>query len=175
MGEEPWVAIAEIVAPHGVKGEVRVRPLGCFPERFRPGLNVRLEEPGDWRRIERVRRHGDVLLLKLEGIDDRTRAETLRRRRLWVPYSQRHPLPPNTFYVDDLRGLPVEKADGTRLGVLRDVLENPANDLFAIQLESGEEVLIPAVREFVTVDLQAGRVIVRPIPGMLPEEDADAP
>ncbi|HEY8450166.1 MAG TPA: ribosome maturation factor RimM [Bacillota bacterium] len=173
--DEPWVAIAEVVAPHGVRGEVRARPLGSHPERFRPGVRVRVSHrEGPTLEIRSARPSRGDVLLRFVGIDDRNQAERLRRTRLLVPRSERFPLPEHSYYVDDLRGLPVLTKDGWTIGKLKDVLPNPAHDLFVVALAGGGEVLIPAVRALVHVDLREGCIRVDPPPGLLPEEAAHA-
>jgi len=170
----PWIAIGQISAPHGVRGEVRVRPFGAFPERFRAGLVVRLKgEPERPLRVLRARIHGDTVILALEGIRDRNAAEALRGRRLVVAADQRHPLPEGHYYVDDLRGLPVLTPAGRQVGVVADVEPNPANDLLVVETPGGERALVPLVRALVQVDLAGGRVVVEDVPGLLPGLDAE--
>lgn len=154
---------------HGIAGEVRVRPFGSFPERFKPGVEVRISGSDRIVRIERARSKGDEVLLKLSGVDDRDAAMALRGRRLLVAPEDRFPLPDGVYYVDDLRGTQVKTRSGRRIGVVRDILDNPANDIFVVDLDSGEQILIPGVKEFITVNLDSGEVIVDPIPGLLPE------
>lgn len=172
MSEE-LVAIGEILAPHGIAGEVKVKPLGSFPERFRIGLKVRISGRDGIFRVNGVRWRGKTLLLKLSEVNDRDDAEQLRGARLLVTPDERFPLPDYVYYVDDLIGTTVKLSSGERLGVLMDVMENPANDLFVVQLDTGQQALIPGVREFITVDLAAKEIIVNPIPGLIPGEVDD--
>lgn len=170
--DAPWIAIAEIQAPHGVRGGLRIRPLGSFPERFRPGVAVRLaSEPERARRIERVRPHRGALVIKVEGIDDRSAAEALRGVRLVVPPADRHPLPPGSYYVDDLRGLRVVTSTGREMGVVVDVEPNPAHDLFVVRLDHGGRALVPAVRALVRLEPEHGRLVVEDIPGLLTDAE----
>lgn len=167
--DAPWIAIGQVVAPHGVRGEVRVRPFGAFPERFRAGISVRADnEPQRSLRVLRARVHRGTIILALDGVRDRDAAERLRGRRLLVAVEERHPLPQDHYYVDDLRGLPVLTPAGRRVGLVRDVEANPANDLLVVETAGGERALVPLVRALVRVDLAAGRIIVDDLPGLLP-------
>jgi 16S rRNA processing protein RimM len=83
-----------------------------------------------------------------------------------VPPAERATLPAGTYFVDDLIGLAVRTEDGERVGVLKEVMHMPAHDVYAIET-GGEDVLLPAVREFVLgVDLQARTLTVKLIEGM---------
>lgn len=170
----PWIAIGQVLAPHGVKGAVRVRPFGSFPERFQPGITVRLDtDTARPLRVTSARVHGDTVILTVAGIDDRDAAERLRGRRLVVAAGERHPLPPDHYYVDDLRGLPVMTSGGRRVGVVQDVEANPANDLLVVARDEGERVLVPLVRALVRIDMAGGRIVVDDLPGLLPGAGAE--
>lgn len=165
------IVVGRITAPQGLAGEVRVEPLTDFPERFRPGLRLFVEHPpgtgsGRWTTVRSVRRHRGLLVMALEGVENREAAEVLRQALLRVPYTQRHPLPRDTFYVHDLVNLEVVDSRGRRVGRVSTVHSGPANDVIEV-VRDGRTALIPAVRRFVTIDLDSGRVVVDPIPGML--------
>ncbi len=172
MGD-PRVTVAKILAPQGVRGEVRVLPLTDFPERFQKRKELWLGPPQDRRvRLESARAHGRVWLLKLAGIDDRNAAESLRGLELQVDEEALEPLEEGRFYVHHLVGLPVVTADGSEVGRLRDILQTGANDVFVIRRDGAsgpKEYLIPAMKEFLEVDLAGGKIVLRPIPGMIEE------
>ncbi|BDG60600.1 ribosome maturation factor RimM [Caldinitratiruptor microaerophilus] len=163
------VTIGQIVAPQGLRGAVRVYPLTDFPERW-PAL--REVYVGDEPRPRRCRFVGFVRagmpVLELEGVHDRSAAETLRGRELRVDAAALHPLPEDTFYVFQLVGMVAEDPEGTRLGRVEAVEPAPAADVLVIRLEAGHRARVPFVRQFVErVDPAAGRVVIRPIPGLL--------
>ncbi|MDI6870331.1 MAG: ribosome maturation factor RimM [Bacillota bacterium] len=174
-----FVAIGEIVAPHGLRGEVRVLPLTDFPERFETTGRVLLGPPGGEPAgapvaVERARRQGRLVLLKLAGVDSVEAAESLRGRLLFVPRQEVVPLPEGRFYVFDLVGLLVVTEDGAPLGKLVAVLDNPANDLFVVRPPGGgRDILLPALKSVVReIDLAGGRMVVSPLPGMLEASEA---
>ena len=83
-----------------------------------------------------------------------------------VPRSQTHPLPEDTFYVFDIVGLDAVTESGDVIGRVKDVLSLPGNDVYVVD-QDGEELLIPAVREVVHVELDAGRVVIKSLEGLL--------
>lgn len=165
----PRVTIGRIAAPQGVRGAVRVLSLSDFPERWERLREVYVgEEPAPRRcRLVGFVRSG-MPVLELEGVSDRTAAEAMRGAPLQVPASEVHPLPPETFYVFQLVGLEVRDPDGRYLGRVTGVEPAPAGDLLVVDLGQGQACRVPFVRQFVDrVDPGEGRVVIRPIPGLL--------
>lgn len=166
-------AIGEITAPQGVRGEVRVMLLTDFPDRFTSLREVWLGEPRNAKvAVESTRPHKGFILVKLRGVDDRSQAESLRGVRLEVEDQDLVPLKPGEYYVHQLQGCQVITTGGRSLGVLVDVKRTGANDVWVVQGEPqrGEsaEVLIPALKDVVReVDLEARRLVVEPLPGLL--------
>lgn len=160
------LAVAKIVAAQGIRGEVRVISLTDFPERF-AGREVWLGETDKRIRIEAARPHKQVWLLQLEGVHDRTAAERLRGVELYTDTDDLAPLEDDEYYVHELLGLTVQTEAGGQVGTISDVLRPGANDVYAVRTEDGRQLLLPAVKQFITVDLANKRVILRPIPGML--------
>src|SRR5690554_3841069 len=140
------VSIGEVTAPHGVRGEVRVLPLTDFPRRFQGLARVfvrrRHETAPEERAVERTRFHKGFVIVKLEGVDDRDAAETLRGALLQVGRDQVHPLPEGQYYVFDIVGMHVVDEDGRDLGVVRDVLFTGANDVYVVEKPDGSELLL---------------------------------
>ncbi len=136
-----WLAIGRIVAPQGLRGELRVYPSTDFPERFEePGQRWLLRpgqtEPQAVELVEGYEVPGKGLyVVKLAGVGDRNQAEALRDSLLLVPESDRPPLEEDEFHVVDLLGLSViEQATQTLIGTVSDVI--PAgNDLLEVQLD----------------------------------------
>lgn len=175
MPLEEWsLTVGEIVAPFGIRGEVKVRLETDFPERFARLPQVCLRRPGEEARlfsVENARLHKGQVLLKLRGINSINEAEGLRNTLVQVRSQDAVPLPENEYYIYDLLGCEVVTAAGRRLGVLASVIKSSANDVYVVPQESGAEILLPAIREVVReVDLQNRRIVVTPTPGLLPGE-----
>lgn len=167
-----WVTVGVIVAAHGIGGEVRVKPLTDFPERFETTRTLFIEK-GDGERdafiVERARVHAKGLyILKLKGVSDRNAAEELRSFELQIPRDEVMPLPDDSYYVFDLLGTDVITIAGEKLGELVDVLQTGANDVFHVRDAVGKEILIPALKSIVqVVDLKSGRIVVDLPEGLL--------
>jgi 16S rRNA processing protein RimM len=163
-GEE-LLAVGRITRAHGIRGEVAVLNLSEVKVRFEPGSRLRLED-GRTLTVEAARPHGHRLLVKFEEVPDRTVAEALRGQVLLVPAAEAPDPAEGSYWVHQVVGLEVVTENGRRLGHVREVLHNPANDLW-VTGGPGGEVLIPALGEVVLeVDVGAGRAVVREIEGL---------
>jgi 16S rRNA processing protein RimM len=157
-----FIAIGRIVAPHGVRGELRVAVLTEFPERFLDMKRVLVEGKGEMT-VTGVRTHQDIILMTLAEVKDRDAASALRGRLLQVTRAELMPLPEGQFYVFDLVGVKVFDEAGQELGVLEEVLQPGANDVYLIRRTDGSELLLPALRSVVlTVDMLGRRMVVKP-------------
>lgn len=168
MAEE-LIKIGQITSAHGVHGEVRVYPLTDFPERFATLRTVLLGPDAKPTRIKFRGTVKNLLILQIEGVEDREQAERLRLQYLQVPKSEVHPLPEGHYYVFDLVGLDVIDPEGKPLGKLVAV-ENtsPAHDIYVVETGLGKRYMVPAVRQFVReISLEKGHIVVAPIPGLL--------
>ncbi|HEY8487813.1 MAG TPA: ribosome maturation factor RimM [Thermaerobacter sp.] len=166
------MTLAAILAPWGIRGEVKVDLLSDDPQRLRPGLEVLVAPPDGAParpdRVEWARPHGRFWRVKLAGCPDRTAAEALRGGALQVPEDRVPPLPPGQYYVFQLVGLEVFDAQGQPVGRVRDVLRYPANDVIVVEGAGGREFLIPAIRQAVAaIDLEGGRLLLGDLPGLL--------
>jgi len=168
-GQEPrFIAVGQVVKPHGVRGEVAVEVLTDFPGRFALLERVYLSED-DPRPValESVRFHKGRALLKLGGYDDRTAVEALRGELVLVPIDEAMPLEPDQYYQDDLIGLEVWTTDEEYLGQVVEILETGANDVYIVQGERGE-ILLPAIADVIQwIDLEENRMVVELMEGLI--------
>ena len=161
------VAVGRIIRAHGVKGEVAVLPLSDVASRFEPGSALLLGEEGQRDlTVASSRPHGRGLLVRFEQIADRSAAEAVRGDYLFVEAADVHAPPDGAFWTHQLVGCAVVTEAGRPLGTIREVMRNPANDVWATDGPDGE-VLIPALKDVVmSVDVAARRVVVRDVPGL---------
>ena len=159
------IVVGRVVAPWGVKGEVKVEVMTDFPDRFSPGEEVHID--GCPMRIENSRWHKGRVTLKLDTVDSVEAAEKLRGRWLEIPSSKLRPLPQDQYYQFQLIGLEVWTTEGQHLGRIADILPTGSNDVYLVQGELGE-LLIPAIEDVVkSVELEKGRIVVELIAGLL--------
>jgi 16S rRNA processing protein RimM len=152
------IRVGQVTAPYGLDGAVKVFPLTDFADRFEAGACLLLA--GAQRQVEWSRASQPGLVVKLQGIDNRTMAELVRGQYLELPDDQVRSLEAGSFYHYQVVGLAAVTQSGERLGVITEVLERPANDVWVIH-EGSVEHLIPATKEAVLeVDLGQGKVVI---------------
>lgn len=161
------IVIGKIIAPLGTRGEVKAIVLTDFPERFKAGVNLSLRLPeGEIKlvKLETARVHREGLALKIEGVEVRNDAEALRNAEFTIDESELAELPGDRFYLFDLIGLKVVTDDGRELGVVTEVLQGGANDVYI----TSTGVCIPALKNVVAkIDLGEGQMVIHPVPGLL--------
>lgn len=163
---EPTVVVGRITRAHGVTGEVAVLVLSEVPERFEPGSELHVDD-GRPLTVSEARTHRGRLLVRFDGIRDRTAAERLVGHDLVVPESESPPLPEGSYWDHQLIGCVVETDTGASLGEVRDVIHTPANDVWSAVDADGRETLIPAIVDVVaSVDVDAQRIVVHEVPGL---------
>ncbi|RPK49811.1 ribosome maturation factor RimM [Streptomyces sp. ADI93-02] len=170
------LVVARIGRAHGIKGEVTVEVRTDEPElRLGPGAVLATEpaEAGPLT-IETGRVHSGRLLLRFEGVRDRTAAEALRNILLIAEVDPEElPEDPEEFYDHQLMDLDVVLADGTEIGRITEITHLPSQDLFIVERPDGSEVMIPFVEEIVSeIDLEEQRAVITPPPGLIDESEA---
>ncbi len=163
-----FLVIGRIVKPHGVRGEVSVKVITEFPERFDEMESVYLGDARSARlvAVESVRWHKEHVLIRFESCTDRNAAEKLRGQYLQIPREDATELDADVFYHYQLEGLAVVTDTGEPLGSLSYVLETGANDVYVVATDDGE-LLLPATHEVIRdIDLAQGTVTVHLIPGL---------
>lgn len=157
--------MGKIVNAVGLKGEVKVYHYTDYKERFEEFKKLFIENVCF--SISAVRYVKDMVILKLEGIDNRTRAEELKDRDVYIDKSDLRKLPEDTYHIFDLIGLKVVDDHGCTIGTVTDVIQNSAQDLYEIEKEDKNKFLIPAVEEFIfAIDLSEKIMRVKLIEGL---------
>ncbi|MBU5306581.1 ribosome maturation factor RimM [Clostridioides mangenotii] len=160
--------IGQIVNTQGLKGEVRVYPLTNDINRFDnldkfyldKDLKAELE-------VERVRYKGKMVVMKIKTINHIEEAEKLRNKFIYVGRDNTRDLEEDEFFIADMIGLEVFTVAGVHVGVLKDVLQYSANDVYVVQGDS-KEYLIPSILKFVPeINMEERKMIIDPIKGMI--------
>ena len=164
-----FLEIGEIVGTHGVRGEMRVNPWCDSPDymaKFKTLYFAGNESCAV--QVKSARPHGNIVLLRLDGVETVEAAQKMRGKVLFIKRSDAK-LPKNQFFIVELIGCKVfDEPSGIEVGEIADVLQNTAQDIYQVKTASGKEVLIPAVGQFVKeVKIEERLVITTLIPGFL--------
>ena len=164
------IPVADILGPHGLRGLLRVRP--CQPDSpaLAPGASLLIERQGWWgtAALESVAPHGSgLLLVAIDGVDDRTSAEQAAKARLLVRAADLPVLEDNEFYWHEVVGFAVETLTGEALGTVADTMSTGMNDVWIVR-GGAREFLIPVIADVVrTFDRAGRRIVIDPLPGLL--------
>lgn len=167
---EPYLRVGVISSTHGLKGEVKVFPTTDDPQRFRKLKKVLLDTGKEYLplTIAGVRFFKNQVILQFKEFQDINEVERYRGRDLLIERDQAVPLAENENFIVDLIDLEVFDDTEKRLGVLTDVLQTGANDVYVVETDEGKEILLPAIPSCILeVDLEHGRMIVHVPEGLL--------
>ena len=167
---EDLLKVGVITTTHGVRGEVKVFPTTDDAERFLDIEYVLLDTGKELRRlnIQNVKFFKNLAILKFEGIDNINDIEMYKGRELWIPREEAQELGEDEYYVADLIGMEVLLENVEKFGVLRDVMETGANDVYIVDRVDGEEILLPAIHDCVLdVDVEKNTMTVHLMKGLV--------
>ncbi|MGW1711967.1 ribosome maturation factor RimM [Streptomyces sp. NPDC002156] len=168
------LVVARVGRAHGIKGEVTVEVRTDEPELRLPPGAVLATDPATAGplTIETGRVHSGRLLLRFEGVRDRTGAEALRNVLLIADVDPEElPEGEDEYYDHQLMDLDVVLADGTEIGRITEISHLPSQDLFVVERPDGSEVYIPFVEEIVLeIDLEEQRAVIDPPPGLIDDQ-----
>ena len=168
---EAMLQVGVISTTHGVRGEVKVFPTTDTAQRFLDLTHVYLDlGKGELQKLEiqQVKFVKKFAVLKLKGLDDINEAEQYKGKTLWIPREEAQPLGEDEYYIGDLIGMDVVLEDESPFGVLKDVMETGANDVYIVETVQGKEVLLPAIGECIQqVDVEAGGMTIHLMDGLL--------
>ncbi len=162
--------VGQIVNTFGIKGEVKVTPFTDDINRFDDLKKVYVKTRKDDKlyKVEGVRYHKNMVLLKLEGIENPEQAELLKNAFLEIDREDAVPLREGQYFIADLIGLEVYTDEGKLLGKVDNIYNTGANDIYIVKDELGKQVLLPGIKEVIKqVDLENERIIVHLISGLI--------
>lgn len=167
---EDMFQVGVITSTHGVRGEVKVFPTTDDARRFKRLKEVILDTGKEQitLEIEGVKFFKQFVILKFKGIDNINDVEKYRQKSLLVTRKNAVRLSKDEYFIADLMGLKVQNEAGEEIGVLKDVMETGANDVYVITMNDGRELLLPAIKQCVlNVDVEAGFIQVHILNGLL--------
>lgn len=158
INSEPvFLAVAKILKPHALRGEVSAEMLSDFPDRLQEGKVVFLGENHQEITLHSIRETGKNYLLSFKGHSTRDSVETFRNVMVYIKSDVMPDLAENEYYHHDLLGMAVIDIHDKPVGVIAEIITTGANDVYVITSEDPEknEILIPAIRSAVKqIDLE---------------------
>ncbi len=167
-----FLEVGKIVGTHGIRGAVRVQPWsdsGDFLVNFK---RFYLDSEGkSVITAERIQPGNSIVIIKIKDVESIEAAEKLRGSLIYINRDDVR-LPEGRYFINDLLGCEVTDADsGAILGKITDVSATGANDVWHIT-KDGKEYLVPAIGQvIVSVDTEAGAVVLRPLKGIFDDEN----
>ncbi len=167
-----YLEAGKIVGTHGVKGMARVQVWADSQDFLSGFKRVYTDKNGENKlEITKAQAHGNVCIVAFKGIDTIEDIEKLRGTVLYIDRKDAK-LPEDRYFIADLIGCSVFDADTNEaLGVITDVSETGANDVWHIE-KDGKEYLVPAIDSvIIDVDVENEKAIIRPLKGIFDDED----
>ena len=170
---EKLLEVGKVVNTHGIRGELKVFSTTDFPEeRFRKGNILLLDHPSLNQPIqvtvEASRPHKNTYIIKFKEFGSINDVEKFKNGFLKVSGSERIELEEDEFYYDEIIGCEVWTDEGDRLGLVKEILETGANDVWVVHQESGREILLPYIDDCILeVDIESKKVTVHLIEGLI--------
>ena len=161
--------VGVITSTHGIKGEVKVFPTTDNVKRFKKNMEIILDtgQENINLTVESVKFFKQFVILKFKGIDNINDIEKYKTKSLYVTRENAVRLRKDEYFIADLLGVDVWEDNGDKLGILKDVIETGANDVYVITLEDGKELLIPAIKECILdVDVENRKMTVHVMDGL---------
>lgn len=167
------LVIGKITSPHGIKGDVRVYPLTDYPDRYFEMKEILVgdEENNTSYKITKVSKHKNIYLFKFDTVNTIDDASALKNKLLVIHEKDAVVLPEDTFYIHDIVGMDVYRADETYLGKVKEIIPTGSNDVYVVKGAEGD-LLIPALKAIITIDSAERKITVADLPGLFdnPEE-----
>ena len=171
-----YFEIGKIVGTHGLKGTLKVYPTTEYPERFELLKNIIInnsvnnnsdEYKNEVFNIQKIAYHKKIVLVTLKEINDINIAEKYKNATIIIPEEYAIPLEENEYYKRDLYDIKVYTDNDEFLGIISEIYETGANDVYSIIKEGEKELLIPAIKECILdVNISEKKMIVKLLDGL---------
>lgn len=167
---QEYFEIGQIVNTFGIKGEVKVVPFTDDIERFEE-LNsiyvVKNKKLIEYE-IEQIKYHKNMIILKLKNVEDMNTAEKLKGCYIQIHRKDARELPEGTYFIADIIGSQVITDDGKILGIVDDIYNTGAKDIFVVKDEMGKQILLPHIEEVIlSIDVEKQIVTVHLLEGLV--------
>lgn len=167
---EERLQVGVISSTHGVRGEVKVFPTTDDPKRYKKLKKVYLDTGREFLplEIQGVKFFKQFVIVKFKGIDNINDIEMYKGKSLLVDRKDAVPLKQDEYFVADMVGIEVYTEDGEKFGVLKEVMETGANDVYIIDSIKYGEVLVPAIKQCILgVYIEENRMDIHLMDGLI--------
>ncbi len=167
---EERLQVGVISSTHGVRGEVKVFPTTDDPKRYKKLKKVYLDTGREFLplEIQGVKFFKQFVIVKFKGIDNINDIEMYRGKSLLVDRENAVPLKEDEYFIADMVGIEVFTEDGEKFGVLKEVMETGANDVYIIDSMKHGEVLVPAIKQCILdVNIEERRMEIHLMDGLI--------
>ena len=162
--KQAYIEAGRITSTHGVHGELKIEVWLDTPKDLKHYRRIFID--GQERKLLSVRQQSCFVIAKLDQVDDINAAQPFKGKTVYIAREDA-PLPPGGYFLQDLLDAKVVLEDGSPVGVLTEILERPANNVYVVTDPDGREILIPVVPAFIIrADAENGVVTVRLLEGM---------
>jgi 16S rRNA processing protein RimM len=170
-----YLAVGTLRRSHGIRGDILLDVMTDFPERLKPGTYLHVGDKKQPLKITRRRPHNDGLIVGFEGISTAEQVAKYRAQTVYVLAEDRPPLPEGEYYHHQVLGLKVVDESGVILGVITEIIETGANDVYVVSNDDRpvRGILIPAIKQvLLDVDLENKTMRVHLLPGLIDNDDS---
>lgn len=167
---EEYLEIGQIVNTNGLKGFLKVKPLTDDITRFEDLETVYIQKHKDFVefKVQDVKYIKNMVLLKLEGIDNIGEAEKYKNFYIKINRKDAVELEENSYFIVDIIGSEVYTEENELLGKVVDVFQTGSNDVYSIKNQEGKEILLPAISDVIKdVDIKNKKIVVHLMEGLI--------
>lgn len=167
---EKYFRVGVITNTHGLKGEVKVFPTTDDINRYKKLKEVIInpENENIKLKISSVRFFKNLAIVKFDGINDINDVEKYKGKDLYVTREDAVPLEENEYYIADLIDMDVFDEQDKKIGILYDVMQTGANDVYVIKMDNDKELLLPVIDETILdVDVENKKMKIHILDGLL--------
>ena len=167
---QEYFEIGQIVNTFGIKGELKVVPFTDDIERFEELKSIYIVKNKQLieYEIEQIKYHKNMIILKLKKVEDMNTAEKLKGCYIQIHRKNARKLPEGTYFIADIIGSQVITDEGKILGIVDDIYNTGAKDIFVVKDEMGKQILLPHIEEVIlNIDVEKQIVTVHLLEGLV--------
>lgn len=163
-----YLVVGEILKPFGYRGEVKLKVITDYPANLIKQKTVYIGPQARAFQVEWARLHSQYIRMKFVGYDTDVSVAKLRGELVQIPQTSAAKLKKNQYFHHEIIGLNAVTTSGEPLGVVQEILETGANDIYLVRTPEDKEILLPAIKSVIKkIDLDTKTITVELIPGLV--------